>query len=311
MKEKKFNYSEIFFSPQGEGKYTGIKTAWLRFWGCNLTCQGFGQENPRDPSTWVKEYENLDISKIEKMEDLPILKFGCDSAFSWAKKFKHLAFNKTAGEICNDIEDQLYHPELNPASEFLHYRSKQETHLAFTGGEPMMNQTAMVEIMREFAVRKNAPLNVTVETNGTQMPRENFAEMVSDFYMASENGGIVQDERGATEWFWSVSPKLSASGEPWEKTIKPEVLAEYKKLSDHGQLKYVVDGSPECWAEVEKATHEYRKAGIDWPVYIMAVGSTNEQQRSIQAEICDETILRGYHFSARVHSLIYGNAMAK
>ena len=38
--EKKYYYSEIFHSIQGEGHYTGVPTTWLRFFGCNLECNG-------------------------------------------------------------------------------------------------------------------------------------------------------------------------------------------------------------------------------------------------------------------------------
>ena len=41
--EKKYYYSEIFHSIQGEGEYTGVPTAWIRFFLCNLQCNGFGQ----------------------------------------------------------------------------------------------------------------------------------------------------------------------------------------------------------------------------------------------------------------------------
>ena len=30
-KERKYYYSEIFYSIQGEGHYTGVPTAWIRF----------------------------------------------------------------------------------------------------------------------------------------------------------------------------------------------------------------------------------------------------------------------------------------
>ncbi len=45
--EKKFYYSEIFYSIQGEGHYTGVPTAWIRFFLCNLQCNGFGQLDPK------------------------------------------------------------------------------------------------------------------------------------------------------------------------------------------------------------------------------------------------------------------------
>ena len=44
-------YSEIFRSIQGEGIYTGVPTVWLRMFGCNLECNGFGQDDPTDPDS--------------------------------------------------------------------------------------------------------------------------------------------------------------------------------------------------------------------------------------------------------------------
>ena len=57
--EKKYYYSEIFHSIQGEGQYTGVPTAWIRFFLCNLQCNGFGQKDPTDPSTYELPFENF------------------------------------------------------------------------------------------------------------------------------------------------------------------------------------------------------------------------------------------------------------
>ena len=54
--ERKYHYSEIFHSIQGEGHYTGVPTAWLRFFLCNLQCNGFGQVDPTDPSKTIEGY---------------------------------------------------------------------------------------------------------------------------------------------------------------------------------------------------------------------------------------------------------------
>lgn len=309
MKEKKYRYSEIFSSIQGEGRYTGVPTIWIRFFGCNLNCQGFSQKDPKDPSTWVTEYEDLDISSIEKMEDLPILKYGCDSAYSWAKKFGHLAYKETVSEIVDKLEALLVNPH-NPDGKFIHQNSEQWTHLAFTGGEPMMQQSAIIDIMEELERRENTPRFVTVETNGTQAIREPMQEMLRRFYSSYDYGGMLPAEYGPTEWFWSVSPKLSASGEEWDKAIKPIVVEDYYTSSPSGQLKFVVDGTDECWDEVVQALELFRESDVMFSVQIMPVGSSSDQQENIQAKICTQTMERGFHFSPRVHSWIFGNKMA-
>ena len=50
-------YSEIFRSIQGEGVYTGVPTVWLRMFGCNLECNGFGQDDPTDPDSYLLPYQ--------------------------------------------------------------------------------------------------------------------------------------------------------------------------------------------------------------------------------------------------------------
>ena len=60
--EKKYYYSEIFYSIQGEGHYTGVPTAWLRFFLCNLQCNGFGQIDPTNPDTYELPFEDFDVT---------------------------------------------------------------------------------------------------------------------------------------------------------------------------------------------------------------------------------------------------------
>ena len=86
--EKKFYYSEIFHSIQGEGHYTGVPTAWIRFFLCNLQCNGFGQIDPTNPDTYELPFKDFDVSSVDKVEDLPVWDKGCDSSYTWAKKFK-------------------------------------------------------------------------------------------------------------------------------------------------------------------------------------------------------------------------------
>jgi len=306
-KEKKYRYSEIFSSIQGEGKYCGVPTAWLRLWGCNLECKGFGQDNVDDPSTWVLPYEDFDPKDVIAMENLPVWDYGCDSSYTWAKQYRHLAHLEPVSTIVDNLENVLRTP-FNTTSKFLHEKSKQETHLALTGGEPMMSQAAIVAIMKEFQVRENVPRFVTVETNGTQPVKKEFEEFMSLFYMTSDFDGYVPDERGTPEWFWSVSPKLRSSGEKWEDAIKPEIISSYADLSDAGQLKFVVDGDDRTWYEVDKAVEEFRAAECYWPVYIMPVGATKESQETEQtARIAEGTVERGFNFSGRLHCTIWGN----
>jgi organic radical activating enzyme len=296
---KKYKYSEIFGKTiQGEGRYTGTPTVWIRFWGCNFECSGFGQDNPEDKSSYILDYQTIDISTIKKMTDLPVFSRGCDSSYSWAKKFAHLANSSTPVEICDQIESFLK-SESNPDGKFSHPVSGQWSHMAFTGGEPMINQDAIVDIMTEFENRNNMPYFVTIETNGTQSIRNKFRDYFETYRIRTG------------ELFWSVSPKLYLSGEQWDEAIRPDVLSEYFTSSRAGQLKYVSDGTPKAWQEVQTATNLYRDEGIDWAVWIMPVGADIEGQNKVAATVTEGAVDRGYNVSARVHTYIFGNVVGK
>lgn len=303
-------YSEIFFSFQGEGSYVGRPTAWMRFFNCNLQCDGFSQENPMDPSTYILPYQTIDLTDITDIKELPVFEYGCDSSMSWSKRYKHLALDKTAIEIVADIEDSFKHVS-NPNGMFRHPATNQETHMAFTGGEPMLKaaQTGMIDVMHAFQAKNNMPRFVTVETNGSRKISPELKDMINKFYTSEEFGGMVPDERGRTEWFWSISPKLfSTSGEKPKKAIRPEFVKEYAEVSKYGQLKYVVNGTQQSWDEVEEHTAAFRENQVYFPVYIMPVGATKEQQEEEQiAEIAVEAMKRGYNFAGRLHCSVFGN----
>jgi organic radical activating enzyme len=296
INQKRYKYSEIFgHTIQGEGFYSGRATVWIRFWGCNFECNGFGQIDPLDKNSYDLPYQTIDINSIKKMEDLPVFHTGCDSSYSWSKKFSHLAHTSSSEEICDKLEDFLKSSS-NPKGKFLHPKSNQWMHMAFTGGEPMMNQTAIVDIMEEFQRRNNFPKYITIESNGTQEARNNFIDYFSKY---------------SGELFWSISPKLYLSGEDWNDAIKPNIVNKYFQLSNKGQLKYVSNGTDRSWNEVEKATELYRKLGIDWEVWIMPVGADLEGQNKVAATITEGAVERGYNTAARIHTYIFGNIVGK
>jgi 6-pyruvoyltetrahydropterin 2'-reductase len=307
-------YSEIFHSPQGEGAHTGRNTLWLRYWSCNLQCQGFGQKDPTNPETYLLPYKDFDPKNVNRLEDLPVWKYGCDSSYTWAKKFKHLTHQDTPDNLARKLMD-LITSERNPEGTFLHDGSKMETELCFTGGEPLLpaNQTHTINLLRALEKypggfipgtnkRKehNIPRYITFETNGTQRLSEEFVA-----YFRSYSSSV--------RLLFSVSPKLfTVSGEQNEKAIKPDIVASYsRRLSSKGYLKFVVGTEDRQWEEMEEVIAQYRKAGVNCPIWVMPAGGQLEDQKDIAAEVADEAIKRGYHFSARVHCYVYGNVIGK
>jgi 7-carboxy-7-deazaguanine synthase len=282
---KKYVVSEIFRSVQGEGAYTGQLTMWVRFFLCNLQCQGFGQKEPTKPDTY--KFDVVDPKSYKSMEDVPVLQYGCDSAYSWAKQFKHLCNEYTAEEISNKI--------ISLAVGYDYNKSQVAPHLAFTGGEPMLQQDAIMDILDKLYQFKN----ITIETNGTQKLKDSFV----DYFKFK-----------STEVFMSVSPKLfNVSGEENSKAIQPEIVAEYQnRLNCPGQLKFVLTNSDAAWNELEEVVDQFRAAGCTWPVWIMPVGSTKEQQLGDDVTaVAEEAVRRGYNVSGRVHSYLFGNGVGK
>lgn len=307
-KAKEYRYSEIFSSIQGEGFYTGVPTIWLRFWGCNLDCKGFGQKDLDDPASWDLPYLDFDPKDILAVEDLPVWDKGCDSSYSWSKHYRHLAKLGTVEQIVEELY-RVNSNGHNPSGYFQHPKSGQETHLAFTGGEPMMSQAAMLSILKMMKEKENQPRFITVETNGTRLISDELEDFLQgDFTLTSDYDGWLDDERGSPEWFWSVSPKLRSSGEKWEDAIKPEVVAGYAQYAEKGQLKFVVNDDTRTWYEVEQAVQAFREVGVEWPIWIMPVGATKEAQEAEDTQrVVEEAIARGYNVSGRLHCHIWGN----
>ena len=127
-----FYLTEQFFSIQGEGKYAGVPSYFLRTGGCNLSCPGF-----------AAEYE------VEGE-----VRLGCDTYFAVDGHFASSWQKVTDAEnltrhLKNEFDKIGYIPDM-----------------VITGGEPLMYAKddvfyAVVVSMVEHGVK------VTFETNGT------------------------------------------------------------------------------------------------------------------------------------------------
>jgi organic radical activating enzyme len=311
MADKEYVYSEIFYSIQGEGHYTGVPTAWVRFYLCNLQCDGFGQKFPTKPETYELPYAEFDAHSVKRVEDLPVWSKGCDSSYTWSKKFRHLMHKETGAVIAQRILDSMK-TDTNPEGWFRHPKSMQHQHFCITGGEPLMPhaQEAFIDIYNtfrnmpggpipetKFNASSNLPASITWETNGTQKLTTRFKDLVGT--------DLFQPEA-----FFSVSPKLwTVAGEKREKAIRPDVVAEYYQLSNKGQLKFVVGQTDEEWDELDEVIELFRAAGVKYPVWIMPVGAREEEQFATAGDVAKKAFQRGYNVSGRMHVYLFGNAI--
>lgn len=288
----KIRYSEIFFSFQGEAAYAGTPCVWVRFYGCPLECNGFGQKDPTDPSTYQLPYETVDLSDIKTLEELPVFDFGCDSSYSWSKRYKHLVHDTTPEEIVERFEEELLKAGVSN-KDWRHPVTGMPIMLCFTGGEPMQWQRQMAAIMNALRAKGHSVPLVNIETNTFMKYNPIFMNDVAKF---------------ETKLHFSMSPKLfTVSGE--KDAINLNNMLEYAAQADTSCLKIVHNGSAAAWEELEGYTKDLvalRHAGTEF--YLMPVGATKEQQEAPQiAEIAMEAMKRGWKVATRNHTYVFGN----
>ena len=294
----KLRYSEAFYSVQGEGKFVGVPSVFLRTFGCNFRCMNFGLDRS-EPMRDVKQKQgvihnqevmgliDMGVHETTKVfEDLPIIHTGCDTYASIYPEFKH--FNRQA-EVEEVVEHLL---SLTPNGKWTQDNG-QDIHLIMTGGEPLLAwQRLYVELFEH--PRMQDLKNVTFETNTTQKLHDTLKDYLNN-----------QDRIAVT---WSCSPKLSVSGEPWDTAIKPEVASDYASVKGSDlYLKFVVADRTDI-DEAGRAVDEYRSAGVDCPVYLMPLGGRSEEYNLNVQEVANICMEKGWRFTPRLHISLFGNA---
>ena len=278
---EKIKVSELFYSIQGEGKYVGVPSIFLRTFGCNFKCAGFGMPKGQLSEERYKVAEFIDSYKDYK--SLPLVSTGCDSYASWDPNFKHLSHYYSTTDIVNSIMDLLPN------------RGWQDEHLVITGGEPLLGwQRAYPELLSHLNMSNLKEL--TFETNGTQ----NITDSLSIYLWNWRRN------RAPDAITFSVSPKLSVSGEKWENAIRPDVISQYKTYG-FVYLKFVV-ATKEDVIEAEQAVDEYRKKGFTGPVYLMPVGGVVDTYRMNARTVAELAISKGWRYSDRLHVNLWKNA---
>jgi len=126
MSSTEAQISEIFNSIQGEGLYIGERQVFIRFAGCNLSCQ------------YCDTPQALDIPKAFKVEGTP--------GKNDLKNFNNPA---TADQLLSIIDSYSKQKELNHS-------------VSLTGGEPLLQ----VDFLKNFIPEIKKKHSVYLDTNG-------------------------------------------------------------------------------------------------------------------------------------------------
>jgi organic radical activating enzyme len=281
----KIKIAELFYSIQGEGRYMGVPSVFLRTFGCNFKCAGFGM--PRGEISIEADdvaYTHANIESFQKYEELPLVSTGCDSYASWHPAFKDLSPVIESDGIVDRIMEILPHGKWK------------DEHLVITGGEPLLGWQRAYPDLLDNPKMKNLK-EITFETNGTQKLDPKFKEYLGRW----QNEGRTLDK----EITFSVSAKLPCSGEKWEDAICPEIVCEYEDIGTV-YLKFVI-ATEQDFDDAMQATEEYRACGFTGHVYLMPVGGVESVYTLNNKNVALLAMKNGLRYSDRLQVPLFKN----
>jgi 7-carboxy-7-deazaguanine synthase len=281
----KIKIAELFYSIQGEGRYMGVPSVFLRTFGCNFKCAGFGM--PRGEMS----HEATDIAATHTMiesfqtyDELPLVSTGCDSYASWMPEFKDLSPMLTTDAIAERI------------MEILPYKRWEDEHLVITGGEPLLGwQRAYPDLLNHLSMA--GLKEITFETNGTQRLTSEFKKYLLEW---AQNPPFV-----SREVTFSVSAKLSCSGEERSEAILPNVVCEYQEVGTT-YLKFVV-ATEEDAEEALETLDIYRAEGFTGHCYLMPVGGVESVYTLNNRRVAELAMKHGLRYSDRLQVPLFKN----
>ena len=286
---EKIKIAELFYSIQGEGRYMGVPSVFMRTFGCNFRCKKFGRArdeviegaNPEVAAVMTR------VSEFKSYNELPLVSTGCDTYAAIYPEFKDLSPYRSPEEIVTDIMAMLP------------YRQWRDEHLVITGGEPLLawQQIYPVLLSRPEMLRLK---EITFETNGTQLLYPEFRHFLLNWTLNPTYG-----RRGPNALTFSVSAKLSCSGESREDAIRPDVVMQYQEVG-HTYLKFVIAQEQDA-EEAMEVLEIYRREGFTGDVYLMPVGGVESVYSLNNRRVAELAMQHGLRYSDRLQVPLFKN----
>ena len=195
---------------------------------------------------------------------------GCDSFISWSVK-NRLTFE----EVFDYMTQNSYNCHLKDGAIW-----------KITGGEPLIQQKVLLDLVDQFIFRFNFLPRIDFETNATILPDHQWVDWKATF---------------------TTSPKLSNNGDPEEKRYKPAVLRWH--VEHNSGFKFVINEEKDLDEVYEKyILHKDILVPKDRVWLMPCCGSRAEhvEKAAMVAELCKK---HHFNFSPRLQLVIWDKAL--
>ena len=187
----------------------------------------------------------------------------CDTKYTWDWKNY-------------DVRKEVHALSLSQAADEI--RALQPRNLIITGGEPLLQQAAITNLLPSLGNEWRAE----VETAGTVSPT------------AALKAAIAQ---------WNVSPKLANSGNRLEKRLRAEALEVFSALPN-AYFKFVIAAASDL-SEVSDLVLQFNIPSNR--VILMPEATNAEQLNAFSRTLVDVCLQRGYRLGYRLHVALWGH----
>ena len=157
-------------------------------------------------------------------------------------------------------------------------RLEEGTHLIFTGGEPMLHQTAILNFLKWFKKKYHFKPIVEIETNGTRIIDHDLFKLID---------------------FINCSPKLENSGEPIFRRFNEQSL---KQISNHTKsiFKFVISHEN----DIDEIIKDFNCIDLN-KVVLMPAGEDQDQLNETRMMVVNKCLEMGWRYCDRLHIIIW------